>query len=92
MVEDLISTGGSSLKAVEAVRKADINVIGLAAIFTYGFDVAELNFKKANVPWFSLSNYHLLVDYAVKQNLVSKSQLALLQQWRKHPDTWSVTG
>ena len=90
MVEDLISTGGSSLKAVEAVRNAGMQVAGLAAIFTYGFDLAELNFRNAEVDWFSLSDYHTLIDCAAKKSLVLESQISLLEEWRKHPDTWSA--
>jgi orotate phosphoribosyltransferase len=92
MVEDLISTGGSSLKAVEAVRKSDMEVLGLAAIFTYGFEVAAQNFERASVPWFSLSNYHLLLEYAAQQHLVNEAQLTMLKQWRNQPDSWSITG
>jgi orotate phosphoribosyltransferase len=90
MVEDLISTGGSSLKAVEAVKNAGMQVCGLAAIFTYGFDLAELNFRNAGVDWFSLSDYHTLIDCAAKKSLVLESQISLLEEWRKHPNTWST--
>ena len=92
LVEDLVSTGGSSLKAVEALRNAGMKVLGLACIFSYEFDVAYASFKKAQVPWFSLSNYHLLIDQAANQGIVSSSQLELLQNWRRNPDTWKVPG
>jgi orotate phosphoribosyltransferase len=90
VLEDLISTGGSALKAVEALRKAGIKVLGLASIFNYGFDLADQNFQKAQVPWFSLSNYHLLIEYAVDQGIVSSAQFALLQEWRKRPEEWKI--
>ena len=91
LVEDLVSTGGSSLKAVDALRKAGMEVLGLASIFSYGFDIAQINFQQAQVPWFSLSNYHLLIDQAIKEGIVNPSQIKLLQEWRKNPDKWSVT-
>ena len=90
MVEDLISTGGSSLKAIEAVKHAEMKVLGLAAIFTYGFDVARSNFEQAGVPWFSLSDYHLLIEHAADSGLVSDSELKLLQRWREQPSKWTV--
>jgi len=90
VLEDLISTGGSAVKAVEALRKAGIKVLGLASIFTYGFDLADQNFQKAQVPWFSLSNYHLLIEYAVDQGIVNPAQFALLQEWRKRPEEWKI--
>ena len=91
LVEDLVSTGGSSLKAAEALKQADMNVLGLASIFSYDFDVAHEQFEKAGVPWFSLSNYHLLIDQAADQGIVNSSQMGLLQSWRKNPSQWKVT-
>ena len=88
LVEDLISTGGSSLKAVEALRNAGLEVLGLIAIFTYGFDLASANFAEAQVPWVSLSNYDLLIEVAVANGYVNASQLDSLKEWRKHPDQW----
>ncbi len=92
VLEDLISTGGSSIKAVEALRNAGMKVLGLASIFTYGFDIADNNFQNALVPWFSLSNYHLLIEYAVEQGIVSPAQFSILQEWRKGPEEWKVPG
>jgi orotate phosphoribosyltransferase len=92
VLEDLISTGGSSLKAVDALRNAGMKVLGLAAIFTYGFDIAGKNFTEAQVPWFSLSNYHILLEFAVEQGIVSPTQYSLLQEWRKEPGEWKVPG
>jgi len=89
VIEDLISTGGSSLKAVEALRESKLNVLGLAAIFTYGFQVAEDNFKEANCPYFTLSNYELLVELAAKENYVSEKDLESLTNWKTNPKTWN---
>lgn len=88
VVEDLISTGGSSLKAVEALREAGAEVLGMVAIFSYGFEVAVRNFQKAGVELHTLTNYHLLIDTAVKSGSVQQDQLELLQQWRKNPSQW----
>lgn len=89
MVEDLISTGGSSLKAVEVLRSEGINVIGLVAIFTYGFPLAHENFKKHNLKYACLSNYEALVDVAVEDDFIKKNHLDTLQQWRKDPSNWN---
>jgi len=92
LVEDLISTGGSSLKAAEALRNAGLPVLGLASIFSYEFDIAYANFEKSQVPWFSLSNYHLLIEQAASLGIVDSSKLVSLQDWRRNPETWKVTG
>ena len=91
LVEDLVSTGGSSLKAVDALRKAELEVLGLASIFSYGFDIAQANFQRAQVPWFSLSNYFWLIDQATEEGIVDPSQIDMLQEWRESPDKWKVT-
>lgn len=88
VVEDLISTGGSSLKAVEALRESDVKVLGLASIFTYGFELAEENFSKAKCPFFSLSDYSSLIKTAKKDGLIKKNDLESLKQWRDAPDKW----
>ena len=88
VVEDLISTGGSSLAAVEALRAAGLDVLGMVAIFTYGFPKAEENFSKAGVELTTLSNYHTLIETAAEQNYVAPDQLETLNAWRKSPDTW----
>jgi orotate phosphoribosyltransferase len=88
VVEDLISTGGSSLQAVEALRKAGAEVLGMVAIFTYGFPVAEENFKSSRCKLVTLTDYMELLDYALKSEYIKKDQLEVLQQWRKSPDTW----
>ncbi|HYK75549.1 MAG TPA: orotate phosphoribosyltransferase [Daejeonella sp.] len=88
VVEDLISTGKSSLQAVEALREAGCEVAGLVSIFNYGFDAAEENFKKAKCRFASLSNYNALIDYAVEHSFVSDSDLLLLRKWRENPEQW----
>jgi orotate phosphoribosyltransferase len=88
VVEDLISTGKSSLQAVEALREAGLEVAGLVAIFNYGFDAANDNFKDAKCRFTTLSNYSALVDYAANHNFVSEDDLKLLRQWRENPSEW----
>lgn len=88
VIEDLISTGGSSLKAVEALRKASATVVGMMAIFTYGFENADDNFKQANCQIYTLSNYAELVKLAATSGYVSKDDLERLNEWRKSPETW----
>ncbi len=88
VVEDLISTGKSSLQAVDALRKADYDVAGMVAIFSYGFDVATDNFKQANCPFATLSNYNALLKYASENQYISPSDLELLNQWRVDPASW----
>ncbi|NEU08320.1 orotate phosphoribosyltransferase [Flavihumibacter sp. R14] len=88
VVEDLISTGKSSLQAVEALREAGLEVAGLVAIFNYGFDAATENFKNAKCRFTTLSNYSALIDYAANHNFVSEDDLNLLRQWRENPSEW----
>jgi len=88
VIEDLISTGKSSLQAVEALRDAGYDVAGLAAIFSYGFDVAAQNFKKANCPFVTLSNYNALIKYADNHQFISDNDVELLKQWRENPAGW----
>ena len=90
VVEDLISTGNSSLLAVEALKEAGANVKGMVAIFTYGFDVAVENFKNANVELNTLADYNNLLELAVAKNYISEIELKTLQEWRERPSTWSV--
>ena len=89
VVEDLISTGGSSLKAVEALRDAGAEVLGMIAIFSYGFELAAQNFQKAGVEVYTLTNYHVLIETAVDSGQVKQDQLELLRQWRKDPAGWN---
>lgn len=88
VVEDLISTGKSSLQAVEALKEAGANVKGMVAIFTYGFQIAEDNFKEQNITLKTLSNYDNLLNQAVTKNYITEEELTTLQDWRKSPDTW----
>jgi orotate phosphoribosyltransferase len=90
VVEDLISTGNSSLLAVEALREAGANIKGMAAVFTYGFEVAKVNFQKANVDLKTLSNYETLIHLAVDKDYISEKELKTLQEWRENPSTWNV--
>jgi len=89
IIEDLISTGGSSLKAVEAVRNAGCDVIGMVAIFTYGFSISEERFKEAKVKWITLCNYDAILDEALKTDYIAESEIKTLQEWRKDPAHWN---
>ncbi|NVO11341.1 MAG: orotate phosphoribosyltransferase [Bacteroidales bacterium] len=88
VIEDLISTGQSSLNAVEALRNIGCNVLGMLAIFTYGFNHAAENFKKSDVQIDTLANYSQLIDIAIEQGFVSKNHLHLLKSWRNDPENW----
>ncbi|GAA4296868.1 orotate phosphoribosyltransferase [Nibribacter koreensis] len=88
LIEDLISTGGSSLKAAKAVQTAGGEVIGMAAIFTYGFPQAEQNFQQANIPTLCLSDYNTLVKIAAEQDYISSDSIETLNQWRQAPEMW----
>lgn len=85
IVEDLVSTGGSSLNAVTAIRNENCEVLGMTAIFTYGFDVASENFKETNCELVTLSNYDMLIDHALKEDYIKQSDFELLQTWRENP-------
>lgn len=88
VIEDLISTGGSSLKAIEALREANLQVLGLAAIFTYGFDQAVQNFEKADCEFFTLSDYDHLIEQAENTNYISETDVSSLQEWKVNPENW----
>jgi orotate phosphoribosyltransferase len=88
VVEDLISTGGSSLKVVEALRKEGAQVLGMVSIFNYGFDVATRNFKDADVSLVSLSDFSHLLTYALEQKYITEEQLTSLKAWRVDPAGW----
>lgn len=90
VVEDLVSTGGSSLKAVEAIRNAGMEVLGMAAIFSYGFDLAEENFQKYDTRLFCLSDYENLLKEAIRSKYISDGQLENLSNWRSAPEKWNV--
>lgn len=91
VIEDLISTGGSSLKAVEAIRAAGCEVVGMAAIFTYGFPVAEKAFAKAGVNLIALSNYNAMLEAALDTNYITPANIDTLKEWRKDPANWTGT-
>ncbi len=88
VIEDLVSTGGSSLKAATALQHASFEVMGMAAIFTYGFDTAQQNFQEANIPLVVLSHYEALIQLAVANGHVTAQQAQSLQAWRSSPATW----
>lgn len=89
VVEDLISTGGSSLKAVEAIRKNGSEVIGMVAAYTYGFQVAVDAFKEANVKLVTLTNYEAVVSEAQRIGYITPEDVEVLHQWRQSPSTWT---
>ncbi len=88
VVEDLISTGGSSLKAVEALRKHGCEVLGMVASYTYGFDVAEKAFEQAGVRLVTLTDYDHVVTTALETGYIAESDIELLSNWRKDPANW----
>ena len=90
VVEDLISTGNSSLMAVNAIKDAGANVKGMVAIFTYGFEVAEENFKNANVDLYTLSNYQNLLNLAVAKNYITEEEQSTLVEWSNAPESWGI--
>ncbi len=89
VIEDLISTGKSSLNAINALREANANIKGLLAIFSYGFEISEDEFKKANVDLYTLSNYEHLIDTALKTNYINTTETETLKSWRKDPENWN---
>lgn len=88
VIEDLVSTGGSSLQAVEALRKAGCEVLGMMAVFTYGFQKAVDNFKAADCELTTLSDYNVMIDLAVRSGYVKPEQAAKLKEWRVSPETY----
>lgn len=90
VVEDLISTGKSSLNAVKALNEAEVNVKGMVAIFSYGFDVAKTNFEKAGIDLHTLSNYENLLDQALDTHYITEEQQDILAQWNANPSEWNT--
>lgn len=88
VIEDLVSTGKSSLQAVNSLRENGLEVIGLACIFTYGFDAAQQAFDAAQCPYVSLSNYDVLIQLAAQNGLIEQAQSKVLSDWRANPSTW----
>ena len=89
VIEDLISTGQSSLKAAEAIRMAGGEVIGMVAMFTYGFPIAEQRFKEAGIKLTTLSNYDALLEVALDTDFIGEDDIETLKQWRKDPASWA---
>ncbi len=89
VIEDLISTGHSSLKAVEAIRAAGAEVVGMVALFTYGFPIAVENFRKAGVKLYTLSNYNAMIEAALATNYIQAADVDTLKEWRKDPANWA---
>ena len=90
VVEDLISTGKSSLNAVRTLKEAEVNVKGMVAIFTYGFDVAKNNFENENVNLHTLSNYESVLEQALETNYINNEQLETLSRWNANPSEWNA--
>ena len=90
VVEDLISTGKSSLMAVQALKDAGANVKGMVAIFTYGFEIAEENFKQAHVDLLTLSNYQHLLNLAVAKKYITEEEQSALKEWSTAPESWGI--
>lgn len=90
IIEDLVSTGGSSLKAVNAVRNFGCEVVGMVAIFTHGFSIVEKRFKEAKVRLITLSNYDAVIEEALRTDYISRDDVAILQEWRKAPEIWNT--
>lgn len=90
VIEDIISTGKSSLQAIRALQQAGLLVTGLAAIFSYSFNVAEENFASAKCKYLTLSNYAALIEYAAEYGFIAKSDIEILNKWRENPSKWDI--
>ena len=90
VIEDLISTGSSSLKAVEAIRRADCEVVGMVASYTYGFGVAEKAFSDAGVELTTLTNYEAVIHVALQQGYIKVEDISMLDEWRSNPSQWGT--
>ena len=88
VVEDLISTGKSSLNAVKALKRASVNVKGMVAIFSYGFELANSNFASDNVDLYTLSNYNYLLQQALDTSFINQKDLEVLSNWNSNPSQW----
>lgn len=89
VIDDLLSTGGSALRAVHAVQKAGGDVLGVVAIFSYQLPELDNNFKQAGLPYYTVTNYSTLIETAKQNNMITDDQLASLHAWRKDPEKWS---
>ncbi|HXS36148.1 MAG TPA: orotate phosphoribosyltransferase [Flavipsychrobacter sp.] len=88
VIEDLVSTGKSSLQVVDVLRQQGAEVLGMCALFTYGFPIADEAFENAEVPLHTISNYKALIEVAQEQKLIQPEQLSMLEQWRLDPSNW----
>lgn len=88
VIEDLVSTGNSSLNAIKALKEAKVTIKGMLSIFTYGFAIAEENFKRENIEFYSLSSYDYLIDTALKTNYINATEAETLKTWRQDPGNW----
>ena len=88
VVEDLISTGNSSLEACESLREENLNILGLMSIFNYDFDVSKSNFVSRGIKYLSLCSYNFLINYALEENFISNDELEKLKKWRSDPENW----
>lgn len=91
VIEDLISSGGSSIKAINALRDAGLDVKGLIAIFTYGFPSAEEAFKSISCPFVTLTNYDIMLEQAVNKSYISEKDIDSLREWRAQPEAWKTS-
>ncbi|MBK6935838.1 MAG: orotate phosphoribosyltransferase [Chitinophagaceae bacterium] len=89
VVEDLVSTGKSSLQVVDVLKELGLDVIGMVSIFTYGFPVATETFKKASLEYYSLTDYPALIELAIQKGIVQPAQLDVLMKWRENPAGWT---
>ena len=90
VIDDLISTGGSVLKAVKAVEKEGADVVGVVSVFTYELPAADDNFQQFGIPYYSVTNYTTLIETAEKTDLIDRNQMKDLHEWRKDPAAWSA--
>lgn len=89
VIEDLVSTGKSSLQVVDVLKNEGLNVVGMVSIFNYGFKEATEAFSKTNITYHSLTNYGALIELAIEKGIVSNSQQEILLKWRDDPNNWS---
>ena len=89
VIEDLISTGGSSLKAIDAIKERKCNVLGLVCIFNYSFEISKTNFKSNSIKVISLCNYYDLIEFVKTKKIISSKEIEFLENWRKNPDKWT---
>jgi orotate phosphoribosyltransferase len=90
IIEDLVSTGGSSLKAVKALRDINCNVLGMIAIFTYKFKITEDRFNEAGCKLYALCNYDSLIDRAVETGYINSGEIVFIRQWHENPENWGI--